>query len=470
MGALLLALCGDSLHGVFVFHPVATLRGRKPPREAAVKDYRRETRMKKFFAALFAVALVFLLSACGGEKPEVTDPPQETPGPSDLSGQWKQVNGDSEQSFYGAVVEGEVIEIYWVTDNGDSRSLYWSGTVVPPETADEPYTWESQNDKSRTEHSVLSSSDDTKTFTYQGGQISYSASIMGITSKIRLEKAEWEPGLKVGGDSPKQDPPIESEPVDDNSKFDEETNTKFSIGGVEFSIPQYYEKDEETSNDTNTYFTVNTGDSCMLMSYVADVPKEDFSKKESSLVDDMVELFTTDDTFQDTVLLSSEDIQIAGMSGKRLKFSGMLDNLKAYFSICYLYNTGSEKFVAFTCLQVGNLSYDYLSDLDKIMQSAKIVQIAQESNPPTSGIRPEFKEALDSYEKFFDEYVEFMEKFSASDNTLSMLAEYSDFMTKYAETLSAMEALDDGEMSKEEAAYYLEVTTRINQKLLSAAY
>lgn len=426
--------------------------------------------MKKFFAALFAVALVFLLPACGGEKPEVTDPPQETPGPPDLSGQWKQVNGESEQSFYGAVVEGEVIEIYWVTDNGDSRSLYWSGTVVPPETADEPYTWESQNDKSRTEHSVLSSSDDTKTFTYQGGQISYSASIMGITSKIRLEKAEWEPGLKVGGDFPKQDPPAESDPVDDNSKFDEETNIKFSIGGVEFSIPQYYEKNEDTSNDTYTYFYSNTGDICMLMSYVADVKKDDFSKNEDSFVEGIMESLTTDDTFQDTELLSSENIQIAGLTGKKLVFSGMMENLKAPFSMFYLYNEDLEKLISLTCLQVGNLSYDYLSDLDKIMQSAKIVQTVQEGNPPTSGIRPEFKEALDSYEKFFDEYVEFMEKFSTSDNTLSMLADYSDFMTKYAETLSAMEALDDGEMSKEEAAYYLEVTTRINQKLLSAAY
>lgn len=90
--------------------------------------------------------------------------------------------------------------------------------------------------------------------------------------------------------------------------------------------------------------------------------------------------------------------------------------------------------------------------------------------PPPTGIRPEFKEALDSYEKFFDEYIEFMEKFSNSDNALGMLADYSKFMTKYAETLSAMEALGEGEMSKEETAYYLEVTTRINQKLISVAY
>lgn len=90
--------------------------------------------------------------------------------------------------------------------------------------------------------------------------------------------------------------------------------------------------------------------------------------------------------------------------------------------------------------------------------------------PPPTGIRLEFKEALDSYEAFFDEYIEFMEKFSNSDNTLGMLADYASFLTKYTETLSAMTALDDGELSEEEAAYYLEVTTRINQKLLSIAY
>lgn len=90
------------------------------------------------------------------------------------------------------------------------------------------------------------------------------------------------------------------------------------------------------------------------------------------------------------------------------------------------------------------------------------------ANEPINGIRTEFKTAMDSYEAFFDEYAIFMNNFSNSDNTLAAFSDYADFMSRYTETMEAMEALGEEDMSTEEAAYYLEVTTRINQKLLGA--
>lgn len=85
------------------------------------------------------------------------------------------------------------------------------------------------------------------------------------------------------------------------------------------------------------------------------------------------------------------------------------------------------------------------------------------------GMRPEFKEALDSYEDFFDEYCDFMKKFNESPDDLSLLGEYTEYLTQYSETMEKMDKLDDGEMNDTEMKYYLEVTTRINQKLIDAA-
>ncbi len=85
------------------------------------------------------------------------------------------------------------------------------------------------------------------------------------------------------------------------------------------------------------------------------------------------------------------------------------------------------------------------------------------------GMRPEFKEALDSYEDFFDEYCDFMKKFNESPDDLSLLGEYTEYLTQYSETMEKMGELDDGEMNNAEMKYYLEVTTRINQKLIDAA-
>lgn len=85
------------------------------------------------------------------------------------------------------------------------------------------------------------------------------------------------------------------------------------------------------------------------------------------------------------------------------------------------------------------------------------------------GMRPSFKEALDSYEDFFDEYCEIVEKYNANPSDLSLLEDYTDYLNKYSETMSKMEALDDGNMNDAETKYYIEVTGRITEKLLEAA-
>lgn len=85
------------------------------------------------------------------------------------------------------------------------------------------------------------------------------------------------------------------------------------------------------------------------------------------------------------------------------------------------------------------------------------------------GISPEFKEAMDSYEAFFDEYIAFMEKYSSSNDSLSMMADYANYMTKFADAMDKMEKLDDGTLSDAESLYYLEVTLRIEQKLLAVS-
>ncbi|MDE5742501.1 MAG: hypothetical protein K2H90_08655 [Oscillospiraceae bacterium] len=83
-----------------------------------------------------------------------------------------------------------------------------------------------------------------------------------------------------------------------------------------------------------------------------------------------------------------------------------------------------------------------------------------------NGIRPEFKEALDSYEAFFDEYCDIMKKYIENPLDMSILMEYYEYIEKAEEMDEKLEALDDGEMSDEELAYYLEVTARITTKML----
>lgn len=106
----------------------------------------------------------------------------------DLTGEWKQENSESNDSYQTATINNDTITIYWVSDNGNTKSLYWAGSFIPPTTSDEPYSWDSKNDHSKTDSSLLASTDDTKTITYQDGILSYEASAMGTTTTIKLKK------------------------------------------------------------------------------------------------------------------------------------------------------------------------------------------------------------------------------------------------------------------------------------------
>ena len=91
--------------------------------------------------------------------------------------------------------------------------------------------------------------------------------------------------------------------------------------------------------------------------------------------------------------------------------------------------------------------------------------------PAQSEIRPEVKEFLDAYEACMDEYVAFMQKYASADpaDTLSMLGDYYSILARYNDFAEKIDAVDEDELTSAELAYYIEVTSRVSMKLLSAA-
>lgn len=94
----------------------------------------------------------------------------------------------------------------------------------------------------------------------------------------------------------------------------------------------------------------------------------------------------------------------------------------------------------------------------------------EEPKSDTIGLDPEFKAAMDSYEGFMDEYVAFMEKYKNNPSDLGLLADYTNYMSKYSDFVNDFEKWEDAEMNAAETAYYLEVQTRVSQKLIAVAY
>lgn len=147
---------------------------------------------KRMLALVFACFMLTLpLTACGGNASNSADADaaaqqEEAPQPSDLTGEWVQVNSNAEDSYQTATITDDTITVNWVMP--DTTALYWAGSFEAPTTADEPYSWDSANDTEQTANALLASPDETKTFTYEDGQISYSVSAMGVTTTVKLEK------------------------------------------------------------------------------------------------------------------------------------------------------------------------------------------------------------------------------------------------------------------------------------------
>ena len=93
----------------------------------------------------------------------------------------------------------------------------------------------------------------------------------------------------------------------------------------------------------------------------------------------------------------------------------------------------------------------------------------QEEVIDQNGIRPEFKKSMESYEAFFDEYIEFLNAFKQDSTSLSMITKYAEFMAKYEKAMSEMDKIDESELTEAEDKLFLETQLRINNKLAEAA-
>ena len=101
-------------------------------------------------------------------------------------------------------------------------------------------------------------------------------------------------------------------------------------------------------------------------------------------------------------------------------------------------------------------------------------EVTTESKPTTtaeksvsSEIRPEVKKAIDSYESFMNKYIDFMKKYSESDDAVSMANDYAEYMEKYTKVVKDFDALKDNDLNDAELKYYLEVQNKINTDLIS---
>ncbi len=153
--------------------------------------------MKKILA-LATLPLCLVIASCSSQpvsdatatdtNPTTSNSQTAAPKPISLNGDWKQKNSMDDDAYQLATIDGDVISIDWVTNNGDTKSIYWVGSFEAPKDAADSFTWTSTRDRKATDNALMASGDSNKKFTYNNGEISYEAGILGTSTTVRLAK------------------------------------------------------------------------------------------------------------------------------------------------------------------------------------------------------------------------------------------------------------------------------------------
>lgn len=91
------------------------------------------------------------------------------------------------------------------------------------------------------------------------------------------------------------------------------------------------------------------------------------------------------------------------------------------------------------------------------------------ANGDYSLVTPEFKQTMDAYEAFYDDYLAFMNRYNSGEgDVMAMLNDYMTMMSDMEEWTKKIDAIDESKLSPADDAYYLLVTLRIEKKLMNA--
>ena len=285
-----------------------------------------------------------------------------------------------------------------------------------------------------------------------------------------------------------------------NEYFDEERKkkTEMTLGDMTYTMPYYFTDrgnpaEIETSDDgypvtTNIFSVAEDGKHAYmnLVIMTLDLSSESISQEQYEQVKDS--MYSFDSVFNDFAQTGKKSVTVAENAADQIDFTLTDDGNTAKARSTYWYQADTGIWTQMVMIVTDEAERNYFKDYNQIIKSAKPANADEatdsksdkqkvkkkskkektdtEENTAENGVTPEFKEMMDSYEAFMDEYIEFMKKYQNSSGTISMLSDYADYMAKYADFTEKINAVDENELSVADQKYYLEVTTRVAQKLL----
>ncbi|MDR1978057.1 MAG: hypothetical protein LBQ42_04920 [Synergistaceae bacterium] len=141
-------------------------------------------------------------------------------------------------------------------------------------------------------------------------------------------------------------------------------------------------------------------------------------------------------------------------------------------TVVVLFEDGATALTSLFTISEYEYSYKYIIEttLGSVKLDRRLAQSpTQKPTATPTNVSANFKKTMDSYEAFFDKYVDFMKKYKSSGNAISMLPDFLDYMTKYADAMEKLGEIDSDKLSAADNLYYIEVQSRISKKMLEVA-
>ena len=273
----------------------------------------------------------------------------------------------------------------------------------------------------------------------------------------------------------------DEEPAEKEARTADSYNT-VEEGGLSFQIPDYF-GEPEMSGDVKNYYAETGNSLTALQMYSADgiLDEDNFESDSNEMYDSYLAGFENSDDVTDLQNKNSDDATIGcGLHCMIYNYSFMMTDVDCNCVLTFINNTEANKVITVSLIQSEQSEYDYYDAYAEMVDKCEIVDTkAETTEEPDSAadsgsdsglLSPDFKKTMDDYEAWFDHYCEVMKKYEENPSDIELLSEMSDLLTEEATMLEEMENMDQSEMNTAELAYYLEVTARIEKKLLEVAY
>ena len=258
--------------------------------------------------------------------------------------------------------------------------------------------------------------------------------------------------------------------------YSDSTVSELTVGDISLKVPDYYVYSDKSTDTTKIYGIGE--DNAVVGLFAISKGSEEL---ESGIVEALNNASNNDleslasDIFDSPTLVETKEISVPEFNTIAIEVDTTTDGKAATGYVVFLVENSSNSAYSAYLLQYKDTKYSYYNDFAKVLQSIAVAESSTEETDTASestatasiGINPEFKAAMDEYEKFFDQYVEFMNSYLANPTDMNLLLQYTSFLTQYQQTMEAFENYDTSNLNNEELAYYVEVTARIEQKLLT---